>query len=1106
MSSDELSRKLRNKLDAAESKRQEALEAVKAKAASRSVRLAQAKERLAKKKVHQQERLNATLHAAEANRISYLEARIATAARRLHRVKLTEEEASSVRRAGLKGKMERAAQAHSVSEHARTLLHHRSIRCIQKQWLRFLNENLTTKALALGFIETGVPFSVDVSPPLIGPAPLESPQPLTPPPSLCSPNVAIPLRQSSFSAPRGSPIVQHGAMSTTPTLPSLAPRSPDSQMNSHKMKSDDPFDQLAAAITSGKTLKSAQRLLQRIQMRLEIQALGSDSTIDTLLTRLQPKDAKASITTSSQPHSLLQRPRYTKQERYPPRVFLCAYMIVAHPEVVFNASGEREVALSHVSREMVMAFESMLMHLSEPLTKEKEDTVSMDMEMHDSPVERGASATLLQAFDVAWASYVEQFVAWKSADAAGLESELIKVAIELETSMLSKVNPNLGTARSATSRLRSPEDIGALVDGVTRDLKLIEERVVRLCGPQGKARLHAALNAARMQQAAVTMQQSSSGGDVSLTSSSTPSSTSTTSSSSFSFEQQREHNDRGSMTPPMSCATPDGKGIVPSTPEKQDPLSTSSKASPSLHRDSETQVSEGNVMLMWQLLHDPHWRLPTAEAEIMWQDALGLSSPMDCEASQNSVEIQQRIRRIAETAFWDSVKEKLLLGSASDIGAQAAEILAEMGASLVEVVSSTNIVEDIQNHLDLEKVKEGLKPIAGQPSLIGVNATYLYDMLEWSAKLLRDLGSPEREKDAFKAHIEVRRQLGEVTTGEQAAEGIVKALRILAAQLKLLRLDVANARLAILSATLLKGDGGVAFVQGKLQATFPSPQSCSVEELDAALPHTRGWLALSASQLPHVEQFLAPYSAPAVQCTSPSPSKSDIPRSMKSGLKAALLPPSYKMVDTSQVHLTLSMPVAVKSWKGLFRIGLVSLVSGDSAVNRIAIPEVLRMDVARIRDAQDEFQRVLVLTVCILVLTQSSAQCAIQVDLVRAKERLRAVMMDPNMTLSCLADELCSLSGNCRSEVVFVDSLRRMLAKDGGAFKALTQGVTHALMAWLLTPESLAASIAVDALRRCGATCLEKEIEALARSLVAVAAVVENITGIWLQPVCTNLF
>lgn len=56
---------------------------------------------------------------------------------------------------------------------------------------------------------------------------------------------------------------------------------------------------------------------------------------------------------------------------------------------------------------------------------------------------------LLDAFDQAWAAYLQRFVAWKFADAAALESELIKVAIEMEASVLSKTG---GDSKPAAER------------------------------------------------------------------------------------------------------------------------------------------------------------------------------------------------------------------------------------------------------------------------------------------------------------------------------------------------------------------------------------------------------------------------------------------------------------------------------------------------------------------------------------------------------------------------------------------------------------------------------------------------------------------------------
>lgn len=42
------------------------------------------------------------------------------------------------------------------------------------------------------------------------------------------------------------------------------------------------------------------------------------------------------------------------------------------------------------------------------------------------------------AFDGAWLEYLDMFVTWKGADASALESDLIRMAVELEKSMVRK--------------------------------------------------------------------------------------------------------------------------------------------------------------------------------------------------------------------------------------------------------------------------------------------------------------------------------------------------------------------------------------------------------------------------------------------------------------------------------------------------------------------------------------------------------------------------------------------------------------------------------------------------------------------------------------------
>jgi len=64
----------------------------------------------------------------------------------------------------------------------------------------------------------------------------------------------------------------------------------------------------------------------------------------------------------------------------------------------------------------------------------------------------------LAGWDAAWVAYLEQFVAWKCADAASLEAELVRAAAEMEGSM----RATLGRpALSPRPRPRSAADLQA---------------------------------------------------------------------------------------------------------------------------------------------------------------------------------------------------------------------------------------------------------------------------------------------------------------------------------------------------------------------------------------------------------------------------------------------------------------------------------------------------------------------------------------------------------------------------------------------------------------------------------------------------------------------
>ena len=92
----------------------------------------------------------------------------------------------------------------------------------------------------------------------------------------------------------------------------------------------------------------------------------------------------------------------------------------------------------------------------------------------------------------------------------------------------------------------------------------------------------------------------------------------------------------------------------------------------------------------------------------------------------------------------------------------------------------------------------------------GIDTTHLLSVLEHTAKLLKDMGSPAREASAVAAHAAIRAELGSALQAGDSpalATAVVKAVRVLMAQLKMLRMDAANFRLKMLAQTLKDGAG-----------------------------------------------------------------------------------------------------------------------------------------------------------------------------------------------------------------------------------------------------------------------------------------------------------
>ncbi|DBA87711.1 TPA: hypothetical protein ACH3X1_004714 [Trebouxia sp. C0004] len=941
-----------------------------------------------------------------------------------------------------------------------------SSRKLQRMWRAFADRHQTTRQLAVSFIKTGVP-NVDLPPSPSAAAAASTltefnsdERPRTPANTAANTPTATPTGSPTKAGKR--PAIAWVGVSTHVT---------DGADLDPSQQTQDAFESFAKAIQSPATLRSAQALLTRLEAKVLVRSGITD--IHPLMKRLFPKTAKAGA----------------PLERYPARVFLCAYMVLSHPKVVFNTQGELEDMLAAAGNTMLTTFESLLEHLAEPMQVTDRCDSGNSGSSGFGPQGPGH---LLGAFDKAWAVYLQRFVAWKFANAAALEGELIKVAIEMEASVLSKTG---GDTSPDTER---SEDLQAVIEQVRHDHTLLKERVARLGGPKAAARLEAGLAAAR----AAAVAQASASNSPSASPNSSP------------------------------AKSPASSGSLPASPEAV-------PRSPMAGAPAEGDVDE-NEGMAWKLLYNLKWQLPTEELEAGWKDATGETSVMkESQASPEdnmapadvAAHVQRRVKRIAEQAFWDSVQATLAESgsgvSQQQVTGQLAGLLAHMGQELMAVLpeQARAAREQLAAELDEGRLQKALTAHQGS-GVNGIDTTHLLSVLEHTAKLLKDMGSPAREASAVAAHAVIRAELGNALQAGDSpalAAAVVKAVRVLMAQLKMLRMDAANFRLKMLAQTLKDG-AGIRYAQTKFETAFAVKPETSLEALSTSLTNTRAWLALVSGQVPQLAQHLQPLTDFAadqnrVQAAANHATTSAVPTNLRSGLRAS--PSATVSTSDSEVQSSAAQlvhPVKAESWRGIVRLGLVHLISGEIPVEKTALAETLRLDAQRLHLAQNDFQQLVVLAACMLLLQQSLAaqqQVARSMpDVVDVKRRLMGILADPSMRLPDLAAELTRLAGSdsdAQSQSAMEAALNRMLMRSSGAFKALSSGIGNAIQLHLLASPASSQSDTglqqgvISALARCGAGGLKSEVSQLAKRLCQTAALSEAVHSSVYQKLLSDL-
>lgn len=208
-----------------------------------------------------------------------------------------------------------------------------------------------------------------------------------------------------------------------------------------------PFEQLALKLQSINVIQIGKALVDRLEIRVrisqEVTGIPSLENIDDLLNKVAKSKRRGK---SVSPRSSKGRKAvvYSKKKvpnpvirvpRYPVRVLLCAYLIVAQPDVAFGGNAGNELALVDAVTKLIREFESLVKMIGDGHNKitEKESVAAVP--------DRKTFRSQLEAFDKAWCAYLPLFAVWKVTHAKVLEEDLVNIASHLESSLIHGLSP-----------------------------------------------------------------------------------------------------------------------------------------------------------------------------------------------------------------------------------------------------------------------------------------------------------------------------------------------------------------------------------------------------------------------------------------------------------------------------------------------------------------------------------------------------------------------------------------------------------------------------------------------------------------------------------------
>ncbi|XP_039035197.1 uncharacterized protein LOC120171587 isoform X2 [Hibiscus syriacus] len=571
-----------------------------------------------------------------------------------------------------------------------------------------------------------------------------------------------------------------------------------------------PFEQFAHLIESSATLQTLKALLDRIESRIKASRSGgaadqlsSLDNIDHLLKRVATPKRKTTPRTSmrSREGKRVTSVRETaeslaKSSRYPVRVFLCAYMILGHPDAVLSGQGEREVALAKSAEAFVQEFELLIKIILEGPIQ------NSDKESQCALPRRLTFMSQLTAFDKAWCFYLNCFVVWKVKDAQLLEDDLVRAACQLELSMIQKCKLTPEGDNTALTH-----DLKAIQRQVMEDQKLLRKKVQHLSGCAGIERMECALSETRTK----FFQAKESGSPME--------------SPLMSFISPNIHGSPSSPT-----AQTDNSGRTQTQNRVVRSLFKEDGTSPSIKYVSSVPCSSQSVAGLGST--EKH---TVTENELIVNEFLhGQCGFVDnfsaIDEDKNS--LKAKMREIMEKAFWDGITESMRQDE-PDFD-RVIELVREVRDEICELVPRC-WREEITDAIDLEVLSQVMK--SGK-----LDIAYLGRILEFALVTLQKLSSPSNDDEIKAANQRLLKELAEICEAGETSENspslaMIKGIRFVLEQIQVLKREISRARIKLME-PLLKGPAALDYLTKGFANRYGSPSDAI-----SSLPLTVQWLS-----------------------------------------------------------------------------------------------------------------------------------------------------------------------------------------------------------------------------------------------------------------------